>query len=353
MPRKPRSPKPGLSPGSLVHVGEKRSEQVRVDVMHYGEAEVTERRSASIEDIAAFRSRPGVLWVNVSGLHDVASVEKIGNLFGLHPLALEDLLNTTQRPKLEDYESYLFCIVKMLQPSPQESLFDEEQISMMLGPDFLLTFQEKLGDAFEPVRERIRQGKGRIRKMQVDYLAYALLDAVVDNYFLVLERAGEHIEALEEEMAGDRPGALVIRRFYRVRKEMIFLRRSVWPMREVLGALQREDNPVMRPATAVFLRDALDHSVQVVDLAEVYRDMLSGMLEIHLSSVSNRLNAVMKVLTVISTIFIPLTFITSVYGMNFAGMPELRWRWGYPAVLLLMAGLGLGMALYFKRKKWI
>ncbi len=278
-------------------------------------------------------------------------MEKLGTHFGLHPLIQEDIMNSTQRPKLEDMGETLYIVARMLEFDDVSNEVATDQLSLVVGRNFIISFQERPGDEFGPVRERIRRGKGRIRKAGPDYLAYALLDAVVDHYFVILERLGERVELLEDELVSD-PKKETLHEIHILKREMIFLRKSVWPLREVVAGLERSDSGLMQESTNVFLRDLYDHTIQVIDNVETFRDMLSGMLETYLSSISNRMNEVMKVLTIISTIFIPLTFIAGVYGMNFQHMPELKWRLGYFLILGVMIVIGLIMAAFFKRKKW-
>lgn len=354
MPRfmKTRSQKTGLPPGSLVHIGEKKAGETKITVLDYSDTGFQEMETFAIEECFIFKDKPTVTWINIEGLHRIETIEKLGECYGFHPLVLEDILNTDQRPKLEDYESYLYIVLKMLlnETSPEVVT---EQISLILGPNFVISLQEGLeGDVFNPIRERIRAGKGRIRNMGADYLAYSLIDAVVDNYFVILEKMGERIEELEDELLTG-PTTDTLHEIHELKREMIFLRKAVWPLREVISALQRDETFLVGDPTRVYLRDVYDHTIQVIDAIETSRDMLAGMLDIYLSSISNRMNEVMKFLTVIGTIFIPLTFIAGVYGMNFEFMPELKWRWGYFSVWAVMAAIGMFMLLYFKRKRWL
>jgi magnesium transporter len=288
----------------------------------------------------------------VDGVHNVPLLEKLGDCFGLHRLVMEDIANTDQRPKTEDYGEYLYIVLKMLTAGKNGELVTE-QLSLVLGANFVLSFQEGIeGDVFPPVQERLRSGKGRARKMGADYLAYSLLDAVVDNYFVVLEKFGDRIESIETELIKN-PAQQTVRRIYHLKREMIFLHNVVWPLREVVSAVGKQESPLIRESTAPYLRDVYYHVVHIIDSVDIYREMLSSMLDMYLSSVSNRLNEVMKVLTAISLIFMPLTFIVGVYGMNFKYMPELEWRYGYFIALLAMLGIGVAMFLYFKRKKWL
>ena len=351
-PIKRRSKKAGLPPGTLVHIGEKKAEVSKINVMDYDEAYFQEKEIKTIEECFVFKDKPTVTWINVDSLHQVEILEKLGECYGLHPLVLEDILNTDQRPKMEDYGEYIYVVLKMLDYNDKSNEIESEQISFILGPNFVFSFQEKEGDTFNPIRERIRNNKGRIRKMGADYLAYTLLDSIVDNYFIILEKLGEKIEFLEEKLV-THPTSEILQVIHHLKREMIFLRKAVWPLREVISGLGRGESSLVQESTKVYLRDIYDHTIQTIDTIETYRDMVSSMLDIYLSSVSNRLNAVMKVLTIIATIFMPLTFIVGIYGMNFKYMPELEWRWGYPAIWFVIVLIGISMLIYFKRKKWL
>ena len=347
---KRRSEKGGLPPGTLVYVGEKKVEEVVITVFDYDSERYEEREVESVEECFPYRDQPTVTWINIDGIHQVEIMERIGGHFGIHPLVIEDILNTHQRPKIDDLDDYLFVVLKMLDYG--EEGVDAEQISIIIGQNFVISFQERRGDVFDPVRERIRKNKGRIRRMGADYLAYSLLDSVVDNYFAILEGIGERIELLEEELV-ENPSTRTLQEIHDLKKEMIFLRKSVWPLREVVSGLERGESSLIRETTVIYLRDVYDHTIQVIDTVESFRDMVSGMLDIYLSSISNKMNEVMKVLTIIATIFIPLTFIAGIYGMNFGYMPELEWHLGYFAVLSLMAIMALMMVIYFRKKKWL
>ncbi len=346
-----RSKKAGLPPGTLVYVGEKKVEEVVITVFDYDGKRYDEREVESVEECFPYRDQPTVTWINIDGIHQVEIMERIGSHFGIHPLVIEDILNTHQRPKMDDLDDYIFVVLKMLNYS-EEGEIDAEQISIILGQNFVISFQERKGDVFDPVRERLRKNKGRIRRVGADYLAYALLDSVVDNYFAILEKTGERIELLEEELV-ENPSTRTLQEIHGLKREMIFLRKSVWPLREVISGLERGDSSLIRETTVIYFRDVYDHTIQVIDTVESFRDMISGMLDIYLSSISNKMNEVMKVLTIIATIFIPLTFIAGVYGMNFGYMPELEWHLGYFAVLSVMAIMALGMVIYFRKKKWL
>lgn len=346
-----RSKKSGLPPGTLVHIGEKKSGEVKITVLDYDEAAVREMETKSIDECFVFKEKPSVTWINVDGLR-VDLIQKLGDCYGFHPLVLEDILNTDQRPKLEDYGDYLYIVLKMLHNEGKPETVTE-QISLILGRNFVISFQEGIeGDVFDAVRGRIRTGKGRIRNMGADYLAYSLIDAIVDNYFVILEKVGERVEDLEDELITN-PSPITLHNIHQLKREMIFLRKAVWPLREVINTTGREETSLVKDSTRIYLRDVYDHTIQIIDSIETARDMLAGMLDIYLSSMSNKMNEIMKFLTIIGTIFIPLTFIAGVYGMNFEFMPELKWRWGYFALWGLMAGIGIFMLFYFKRKKWL
>jgi magnesium transporter len=346
--------RPGTAPGTLRPIEEPRTTEVRVTVIDYGPDHLEEKVVTSAEELFPYRDSKTVTWINIEGLNDVEFLRRIGEHFGFHSLTLEDILNCGQRPKIEDYGPYHFLIMKSLLKKEE---LEMEQISFFLANNYVITFQEIPGDSFEQVRQRIRHGRGRIRRLGPDYLLYALIDALVDEFFPVLEAYGERIEALEDEVIS-RPTPETLKEVHRVKRELLMLRRAAWPEREIINSLQREEAHLIGPETKVFLRDCYDHTIQVIDMIETYRDLAAGMLDVYLSSASNRLNEVMKVLTIISTIFIPLNFIAGVYGMNFnpeaspLNMPELSWYFGYPAVLTGMAVVGGLLVLYFKRKGW-
>lgn len=349
---KKRSRKAGLPPGTLVHIGEKRTEKVRISLIDYDEERFEEKQMERVEQCFPFKDTPTVTWINIDGIHQTDIIEKIGAHFDLHPLIMEDIVNTAQRPKMEDFGNYMFIVLKMLSYNEKTEEVEAEQVSLILGSNFVISFQEKEGDVFDPVRGRLRNGKGRIKKMGADYLAYRLMDAIVDNYFAILEKLGEKVETLEDLLV-ESPGQEALHDIRNLKSEMIFLRKSVWPLREVVSGMQRGESLLIKDSTTIYLRDVHDHTVQVIDTIEAFRDILAGMMDIYLSSVSNRMNSIMKVLTIIATIFIPLTFIVGIYGMNFEYMPELHTKWGYPAVLFIMLAVVAVMLGYFKKKKWL
>jgi magnesium transporter len=346
------SKKAGLSPGTLVHVGEKKTEEVNISVMDYDESQIQEKDAATVGECLPFKEKPTVTWVNVTGIHDITVIEEFGKAFNIHPLLLEDIVHPDQRPKLEDYDDYLFLVLRMLRYDEAKEELLSEQVSLILGPNFVITFQEREGDVFDAVRARIRNGKGKIRKMGCDYLTYALIDSVVDNYFLVLEKYGEKIEVLQEEVLSQ-PTPETLQVIQGTKRDMLFLRKSVWPLREAINALQRGESSLVTDNVSIYLRDVHDHTIQVIDTIETFRDMISGTLDVYLSSVSNKMNEVMKVLTIIATIFMPMTFIAGIYGMNFKYMPELDWHWAYPVIWAVIIVLGVLMLMGFKRKKWL
>jgi magnesium transporter len=350
---KKRSKKAGLPPGTLIHIGEKKVEVPKITIFDYDDQHVEEREVKTIEECFVFKDKPTVTWINVEGVHQVEVIERLGGCYGFHPLVMEDILNTDQRPKMEIYGNYIYIVFKMLYGRDKNHSIETEQVSLILGSNFVISFQEgREGDVFNPVRERIRSDKGLIRRMGSDYLAYSLMDTIVDNYFLILETLGEKVELLEEELTTS-PTDKTLHEIQKFRNGMILIRRAVWPLREVTIGLGRKESPLIKETTEIYLRDVYDHIIQVMDAIEVYREMLSGMLDIYLSSVSNRLNSVMKVLTIIATIFMPLTFIVGIYGMNFKHMPELGWRWGYLAVWVIIVLIGVMMLAYFRKKKWL
>ncbi|MFC1913910.1 magnesium/cobalt transporter CorA [Chloroflexota bacterium] len=349
---KKRSGKAGLPPGTLVHVGERKVEKVKITILDYDEAQFEEKEAKTIEESFPFKDKPTVTWINIDGLHEVEIIEKLGSHFGLHPLLLEDILNTEQRPKMEDFGDYIFVVLKMLYSGENKGEIEAEQVSLILGSNFVISLQEREGDVFNPVRDRIRKNKGRIRKAGSDYLAYALLDAIVDNYFLILENVGEKIEDTEQQLASN-PSPETLQYIRELKNEMIFLRKSIWPLRELINGLERCESTLIHESTGAYLRDVYDHTIQIIDTVESYRDMISGMVDLYLSSISNKMNEVMKVLTIFAAIFIPLGFLAGVFGMNFQYMPGLEWHWGYPTLLAGMAIIGIGMLVYFRIKRWL
>jgi len=346
------SQKSGLPPGTLMHVGEKRGTKSEIDLINYTKDTLDLKRIEKIEDCNNYINASSLTWINVCGLEDLEIIKEFGKNFAIHPLVLEDIVNTNQRPKIEEFEDYIFVVLKMISYKEEKGKIDIEQISLIINSNFVISFQEKRGDIFDPLRERIKGGKGIIRKMGADYLTYALLDTIIDNYFIVLEKIGDKLEDLEDELISY-PTSEKLQNIHSLKRDMIYLRKSVWPLREIVSKLERSDSKLIQASSHLYFRDIYDHTVQVIDAIETSRERLSSMLDIYLSSMSNRMNDVMKVLTIIATIFIPLTFIAGIYGMNFKYMPELSWEGSYYVVLLLMLVVAVGMIVYFKNKKWL
>lgn len=349
---KKSSRKAGLPPGSVLHIGDISPGEVSIDVVDYDKSKLREEKVTSIDDCFPLSQSPAVNWINIDGLNQVEIIEKLGQHLGLHPLVLEDIVHTGQRPKMEDYGDSLFLLIKMLSYDEGLGEINDEQVSVLLGSNWVVSLQERPGDVFEEVRQRIRHSKGKIRNMNSDYLAYSLIDAIVDNYFIILEKLAERVESLDEKLLSN-PSPDELKEIHALKRELLFVRRSVWPLREAISALQRGESSLFEEQTLVYLRDVYDHTIQVIDTIEALRDTISGMLDIYLSSMSNRMNEVMKVLTIIATIFIPLTLVAGIYGMNFVSMPELQWSFGYYWALGLMAVIAGAMIVYFRRKKWL
>ena len=349
----PKPKKVGLAPGTLVYTGERAEQPIKISVIDYLGDSFEEREVKSVEEVSHLSKTERISWISIDGIHNIEQIEKIGKQFDIHPLVLEDVLHTTQRPKLEEYENYIFVVVRMFIYNPVTHEIKNEQLSLILGKNYLLTFQEDIGEVFDSVRERLRKGGPKIRSSGPDYLAYALIDAVVDSYFHILEKTGENIEGLEDSLLTN-PGKEILHKVHQLRRDLILLRKSVWPLREVLSQMQRNETGMIQSSTEIYLRDVYDHTIQVIDTIESYREMVVGMLDVYMSSLSNKMNEVMKVLTIIATVFIPLTFIAGVYGMNFKHFPEIHWKWMYPWGFWIFTITAIMlMLLYFKRKNWI
>ncbi len=349
--RKPTST--GLAPGTLVTIEKEARQPLHLELYEYGQdMAVLEHQVQTVSDCLPFNPEIPVNWLNVHGSHQAAVLDEIGSSLDIHPLIMEDILDTSQRPKIEDFGRYLFVELNMLLWDEDQSEIQAEQVSLILGENYVITFQEFEKDVFDPVRKRIREGVGRMTRSGADYLAYALIDSIVDHYFIVLENLGEQIEFLEDELVVD-PDPSTLQSIHELKRELIFLRKSVWPLREVIGVLERGESSLFQKSSLVYLRDVYDHTIQIIDTVETFRDMVSGMLDIYLSSISNRMNEVMKVLTIIATVFIPLSFIVGLYGMNFKYMPELEWKYGYLGVWIVIILVVAGMLAYFRRKRWL
>ena len=346
------SEKAGQLPGTPVYVGRSKSEPVVIETYEFDAGALDCAETVSLGDVQAPHDADKTLWVNVDGVHDVDLVQQLGTGFELHPLAIEDIAHTGQRPKVEDYGNHALLVLRMLRWNDAKDQIDDEQVSLAMGPSWVLSFQERKGDVFDPIRDRLKTNRGRIRKMGADYLLYTLVDAIVDHYFAILEILGDRIETLGEQMAEDPDKKDLVSIRY-LKRELLFMRKSVWPLREVLSSLQRDGAVAIHADTVPYFRDVYDHTIQIIDTVETFRDMVSGLMDLYLSSVSNRMNEVMKVLTIIATIFIPLSFVAGLYGMNFVNMPELQWRYGYFGALGLMGLMAGGMLFYFRRRKWL
>ncbi len=339
-------------PGAAIYVGDVRQDAVSIERWEYDAQDVRHETPSTLDRGQLSPVPSKTLWLNVDGVHDVGLVEKIGEAFGLHALTVEDIVHTGQRPKVEDYDNHLFFVLRMLRWNDETDEIDDEQISLVVGSSWVLSFQERAGDVFDPIRDRLQSDRGRVRSMGSDYLAYVLIDAIVDHYFVILETLGDRIDTLSERMA-ENPDKEDLASIRHLKRELLFMRKSVWPLREVVNVLQRDTSNLVQDATIVYFRDVYDHTIQVIDTVETFRDMVSGLMDLYLSSISNRMNEVMKVLTIIATIFIPLSFVAGVYGMNFVNMPELKWPFGYFAALGVMALMAGGMLFYFRRRKWL
>jgi magnesium transporter len=340
----------GLPPGSLIHTGERKVENIEINLLDFSATSYEEKEIKDVEELSNFVRKDSTTWVNIDGLHDTGTIEKVGEIFNIHPLVLEDILDTDHRPKAEFYDGYAFIVIKMLNYNVDRDIFQSEQLSMVMGRNFVITFQEEPGDVFDTVRERIRKGL-KVREHGPDYLAYTLLDLIVDTYFHMLERMGEWIENMELSIIRN-PNRRRTLEINELKHDLNFLRKNIWPVREVAHVLQRHEEDLITDETQIFLNDLYDHIIQVIETVETYRDMIGNLMELYLSNISFKMNEVMKTLTVITSIFIPLTFITGLYGMNFKHMPELQTKYGYFVVLGVLVSVASFMILYFRRRKW-
>lgn len=347
-----QSHKAGLPPGTIVFLGERLVDDVIVDVIDYDDKTLQERRIEDPEACRDYIGKKTVTWINITGVHNTNLIAHLGQVFSLHHLVLEDIANTKQRPKLEDHGETLFIVLKMLSWDDAAQCVKAEQVSLIVSDDYVLTFQESPGDVFDVIRNRIRTAAGRVRRMGCDYLAYCLIDAIVDNYFIVMEHFDERVDRLQEAVL-DAPKPDTIQDVQRLNRELAFLRKNLWPLREVISGMEKLESPILLHTLRPYLRDVYGHTIQVSDTVENQRDAVSGALEIYMTNMSNRMNATMRTLTIISTVFIPLTFIVGIYGMNFDYMPELRWHFGYLGVWTLMLTAAGGMLYLFRRNHWM
>jgi len=346
------SEKSGLPPGSLVHVGEVHTHEHKISVINYNKSTLKKHTIKSIEELLPYKTTDTITWVIVDGLKDVSIIDAIGQHFGIHVLVLEDILNTHQRPKFEEFDGYLYIVIKAISLGNEDFNVEYEQISLLILNNFVFTFMEKPDALFDPILSRLDNDKSQIRNLGADYLAYIIMDTVVDEYFALQDAFDELIESVEDKLLSD-PSTQTLSIIQKIKRELIFLRRTVSPLRELLAAIQRSESSLLNEKTRRYFGDIYDHAIRIIEAIESYRDLIAGMLDIYLSSVSNKMNETMKVLTVFASIFIPLTFIAGVYGMNFEYMPELKWRWGYPVLWFIFIGVSVFLLRFFKKKKWL
>jgi magnesium transporter len=356
--KKFRNSKKNLSPGSSVFTGDKKVDEIVITYFNYDEQQFEEKRIENIDELKNLKEKAKTLWVNLAGMHDVTIIEKVCEIFGVHSLMIEDILNVNHSPKIEEHDNFLFLILKMINFEKAQYELNIEQLSLILGKNYVITFQENIGDVFDVIRDRIRTSKGRLRKAGADYLMYRLLDSIVDNYFITLEYIDDKIEFIEEKLLEDSADSY-LKEIHNLRKDILKLRRAVYPMRDMTYYLQRGENPFIQKSTVMFTRDLHDHIANNIETIENYREIINGVLEVHLTNASHKMNQVIKLLTMISTIFIPLTFIVGIYGMNFNtqvsifNMPELNWKYGYLFVMCVMVVISVSLIIFFKRKKWL
>lgn len=345
------SKKAGLPPGTLIHIGKKRANKVQISVIDYTENTFREFKCDKIEEVFDYKNTDSVSWINIDGIHDTEIIDMVGANFGHHPLLLEDIVNTLSRPKLEEFDDYLFLTLKMLGISKDQKSILSEQVSFILGKNYVISFQEQAGDIFEAIRIRIKESKGNIRKRKADYLFYRLLDTVVDHYFFIVEHLSERIEKLED-LVLKKQTPEILQKIQLLKTELIQLRKSISPLREAVGNLQKEEPKLIHKNTFHYFNNVHQNLLQVAESIDIYREMTKNLMDLYQSGINQKMNQVMQVLTIIATIFIPLTFIVGIYGMNFDNMPELRWKYGYFFTWGIMAIVVLLMLIYFKRKKW-
>ncbi|RQD85454.1 magnesium and cobalt transport protein CorA [Methanosalsum natronophilum] len=344
------SQKLGCPPGSLIHVGNKISEDVQISYIHYNKDYIIEKSAADIEECLEHIKENTITWINVSGIHNTKIIEKIGHELGINSLTLEDILHTRQRPKIEEYDNYIYIVLKKIYLVNEE--INYEQLSLILGQNYVISFQESETGTLNPIKKRLHNNKSKIRVSTTDYLTYSLIDTVIDNYFIFLELIEDRIDNIEDELISN-PTHNVLKEIHDLKREMTLLLKSVWPLRDVISTMLRTESMLIHDSTKIYFHDLYDHTIQVIDTIQTFKEIVASMLDVYLSSISNKMNEIMKVLTIIATIFIPLTFIAGIYGMNFEYMPELGWKYGYPLVLSIMLLTILGMLSYFKIKKWI
>jgi magnesium transporter len=347
------SDKAGLPPGAIVHVGEVPQHETRIKVVDIGTGNVAENQLNSLHELAQYKDTDSITWVIVEGLRGANLVAELEPVFGIHPLVIEDILNTHQRAKFEEHEHYVFIVMKGLLSDKRQFHVRTEQVSLLLLDKFVFTFKERQDDLLQPILQRIKAGKGRFHSLGPDYLVYTVLDIIIDNLFLLVDTLDEQTNALEDKLLTSKTTQKTLRAIQGLKRELIHVRRNITPMREVLAGMMRSESTLISDKTGIYLRDALDHTIRIVESIESYRDILSSLLEIYVSTISNKMNEIMKVLTVFASIFIPLTFLTGIYGMNFQHMPELSWNWAYPALWVLFITIPVVLMIYFKKKRWL
>ena len=342
----------GKSPGSVIYTGNKATKKLFIEAFDYNTEQCIDKELNNVEEAFDFKGSDSVTWININGLNHVDDIEKLGNHYNLHPLVLEDIVSISQRPKIDEHDDYLFVVVKMLYYDTDERIVSE-QVSFILGKGYVLSFQESEGDVFDSVRERIRQGKGRVRTMQADYLLYILMDAIVDHYFTIIEVLGDKIEDFETSIFSGNVNQSINKDIQDLKREILKVRRAIFPLREVVSRIEKHESTLILKKTKTFYRDIYDHLIQVSENIDIYREMIWSLMDMYMTTISNKMNEVMKVLTIMASIFIPLTFIAGIYGMNFDYIPELHYRYAYPILWGVMILIFLGMLYYFKRKKWL
>jgi magnesium transporter len=347
------SEKSGLPPGSLIHVGDVLQPVSQISVMDFGTGHLEEPQITTIDELERYRQTDSITWVMIEGLADVNIIERIGQLFGIHQLVLEDILNTHQRARFEEFDDHLYIVLKCLLPETDDFDVHYEQVSLLVLDNFVFTFKEKQDELFYPLQQRVRNPKSRLRSMGTDYLTYAILDLIVDQNFVLIDSLDEVISELEDQLLLAEPTSEILNTIQKLKREVISIRRHISPLREMIAGMLRSESPLINDKTHIYLRDVYDHSIRVIESIESYREILTGLLDIYISNISNKMNEVMKVLTVFASIFIPLTFLAGIYGMNFEYMPELKWKWAYPVLWLAFILIPLVLIVYFKRRKWL
>jgi len=347
------SEKSGLPPGSLIHVGDVQDAETQMSMIDYSVDNIVEQQIHSIDEILKYKDSDTVTWVIIEGLTNTAVVERIGAIFGIHQLVLEDILNTHQRPKFEEYDDHLYIVLKALLSEGEKFKVAYEQVSLLVLKNFVFVFKEKQDELFKSVQQRIKTSKGRFRSLGADYLTYVLLDTIVDQNFILLDSLDDAITTIEDSLLTSEPARDTLHTIQMLKREIISVRKTVSPIRELLAGMLRSESELINEKTHIYLRDVSDHAIRVIESVESYRDILTGLLDIYISSVSNKMNEIMKVLTVFAAIFIPLTFIAGIYGMNFEYMPELHWKWAYPALWAIFILIPIVLLVYFKKKQWL